>query len=93
MGNKVGPILAGLGLLSVAVALGAQDLFKNLISGILILLEKRFQNGDWIKVENIVEGVVEKIGFRSTLVRRFDSHLLWFQILILLKMLSQILAI
>ena len=72
-GIKVGPILAGLGLLSVAVALGAQDLFKNLISGILILLEKRFQNGDWIKVENIVEGTVEKIGFRSTLVRRFDS--------------------
>ena len=72
-GIKVGPILAGLGLLSVAVALGAQDLFKNLISGILILLEKRFQNGDWIKVENIVEGVVEKIGFRSTLIRRFDS--------------------
>ena len=72
-GIKVGPILAGLGLLSVAVALGAQDLFKNLISGILILLEKRFQNGDWIKVDNIVEGVVEKIGFRSTLIRRFDS--------------------
>ena len=72
-GIKVGPILAGLGLLSVAVALGAQDLFKNLISGILILLEKRFQNGDWIKVENVVEGTVEKIGFRSTLVRRFDS--------------------
>ncbi len=72
-GIKVGPILAGLGLLSVAVALGAQDLFKNLISGILILLEKRFQNGDWIKVENIVEGVVEKIGFRSTLIRQFDS--------------------
>jgi MscS family membrane protein len=72
-GVKVGPILAGLGLLSVAIALGAQDLFKNLISGILILLEKRFQNGDWIQVENIVEGMVEKIGFRSTVVRRFDS--------------------
>ena len=72
-GIKIGPIIAGLGLFGVAVALGAQDLFKNLISGILILLEKRFQNGDWIKVENIVEGVVEKIGFRSTLVRRFDS--------------------
>ena len=72
-GVKVGPILAGLGLLSVAIALGAQDLFKNLISGILILLEKRFQNGDWIQVENIVEGMVEKIGFRSTVIRRFDS--------------------
>ena len=72
-GIKVGPILAGLGLLSVAIALGAQDLFKNLISGILILLEKRFKNGDWIHVDNIVEGTVERIGFRSTLVRRFDS--------------------
>ena len=72
-GIKVGPILAGLGLLSVAIALGAQDLFKNLISGILILLEKRFKNGDWIKVENIVEGTVENIGFRSTVVRQFDS--------------------
>ena len=50
-----------------------QDLFKNLISGILILLEKRFKNGDWIHVDNIVEGTVERIGFRSTLVRRFDS--------------------
>ena len=73
-GIKVGPVIAGLGLFGVAVALGAQDLFKNLISGILILLEKRFQNGDWIKVENIVEGTVEKIGFRSTLVRRFISQ-------------------
>ena len=39
----------------------------------MILLEKRFQNGDWIQVENIVEGMVEKIGFRSTVIRRFDS--------------------
>ena len=39
-GIKVGPIIAGLGLFGVAVALGAQDLFKNLISGILVLVEK-----------------------------------------------------
>ncbi len=71
-GIKIGPIIAGFGLLGVAVALGAQDLFKNLISGILILGERRFNLGDWIKVEGVVEGTVEKIGFRSTLVRRFD---------------------
>ena len=40
-GIKIGPIIAGLGLFGVAVALGAQDLFKNLISGILVLVEKR----------------------------------------------------
>ena len=72
-GIKIGPIIAGLGLFGVAVALGAQDLFKNLISGIMILLEKRFQIGDVINVPGHTEGTVEHIGFRSTLIRKFDS--------------------
>ena len=74
-GIKVGPIIAGLGLFGVAVALGAQDLFKNLISGILVLVEKRFKKGDVIFIDNIVEGTVEKIGFRSTAIRKFDKSL------------------
>ena len=74
-GIKIGPIIAGLGLFGVAVALGAQDLFKNLISGILVLVEKRFKIGDWIAVEGIIEGIVEKIGFRSTTIRKFDKSL------------------
>ena len=72
-GIPVAPIVAGLGLFGVAVGLGAQDLFKNLIAGILILTEKRFLPGDWIKVDGVVEGTVEEINFRSTLVRRFDK--------------------
>ncbi len=74
-GIKIGPIIAGLGLFGVAVALGAQDLFKNLISGILVLVERRFKVGDWIFVEGVIEGTVENIGFRSTVVRRFDKSL------------------
>ena len=74
-GIKIGPIIAGLGLFGVAVALGAQDLFKNLISGILVLVEKRFKMGDWILVEGIIEGIVERIGFRSTVIRKFDRSL------------------
>ena len=74
-GIKIGPIIAGLGLFGVAVALGAQDLFKNLISGILVLVEKRFKIGDWISVDGIIEGIVEKIGFRSTTIRKFDKSL------------------
>ena len=74
-GIKIGPIIAGLGLFGVAVALGAQDLFKNLISGILVLVEKRFKIGDWILVDGIIEGIVEKIGFRSTTIRKFDKSL------------------
>ena len=72
-GIKIGPIIAGLGLFGVAVALGAQDLFKNLISGILIILEKRFELGDIIEVPNQAMGTVEHIGFRSTLIRQFDT--------------------
>ena len=72
MGIRVGPVIAGLGLFGVAVALGAQDLFKpnkwNYDTD-----GKRFTVGDVILVSGEVEGVVEQIGFRSTLVRRFDS--------------------
>ncbi len=72
-GIQVAPIIAGLGLFGVAVALGAQDLFKNLIAGLSILIEKRYRKGDWVLVDGIVEGTVETIGFRSTTVRRFDK--------------------
>lgn len=72
-GIAIGPLLAGMGLLGAAVALGAQDLFKNLIGGITVIAEKRFHPGDWIKVDGVVEGTVEEVGFRSTRVRRFDK--------------------
>ena len=72
-GIQVGAILAGLGILGAAVALGTQDLFKNLIAGFLILSERRFSEGEWICVKGCTEGTVEKIGLRSTLLRRFDQ--------------------
>lgn len=72
-GVEIAPILAGLGIFGIAIGLGAQDLFKNLISGILILTEKRFVPGEWIAADGVVEGTVEKINFRSTLIRRFDK--------------------
>ena len=75
LGNKSWSNYSWFGLFGVAVALGAQDLFKNLISGILVLVEKRFKKGDVILINNIVEGSVEKIGFRSTAIRKFDKSL------------------
>ena len=72
-GIQIGPLIAGLGLFSVAVALGAQDFFKNLISGILIIGEHRFQPGDRIEVSGQLHGIVESIGFRSTVIRTFDT--------------------
>jgi len=72
-GIQVAPLLAGLGIFGVAVALGAQDFFKNLIAGLSILAERRFSIGEWIYADGVVEGTVEKINFRSTLVRQFDK--------------------
>ena len=63
-GIQIGPLVAGLGLFSVAVALGAQDFFKNLISGILIIGEKRFKRFD-----ALVKFASEKfndLGFKET---------------------------
>ncbi|HJL95659.1 MAG TPA: mechanosensitive ion channel family protein [SAR86 cluster bacterium] len=72
-GIEIGPIIAGLGLFSVAVALGAQDMFKNIIAGIFIISEKRFQPGDRIRLGDGLHGIVETIGFRSTQVRLLDT--------------------
>ena len=46
-----------------------------MISGIKVHKKKRFKIGDWILVDGIIEGIVEKIGFRSTTIRKFDKSL------------------
>ena len=46
-----------------------------MISGVLVLVEKRFKKGDVILINGVVEGSVEKIGFRSTAIRKFDKSL------------------
>ncbi len=71
-GIPVAPLIGSLGIFGIAVGLAAKDLFGNLISGLLIMTEKRFSPGDWIKVDGVVEGTVEQIDFRSTRIRRFD---------------------
>ncbi|WP_086054735.1 mechanosensitive ion channel family protein [Pseudoruegeria sp. SK021] len=72
-GIKIAPLLTGMGIFGAALALGAQNLVKNLIAGFLILAERRFSYGHWVKVDGVVEGTVEFIGFRSTRVRQFDD--------------------
>ncbi len=69
----LGPVLTGMGVLGAGVALAAQDLFRNLIAGMASMGEKRFDIGDWVRVEGVVEGIVEKMELRSTLIRRFDQ--------------------
>jgi len=73
-GFNVAALLGSLGLLGMAVALGAQDLIKNMFAGLTIFLDRMFEKGNWIKSSD-VEGTVEEIGFRATKIRRFDKAL------------------
>ena len=63
--------IAGLGISGVAFALMAQDTFSNLFGGMVIVLDRPFEIGDWIQTAN-VEGLVEEITFRSTKIRTFS---------------------
>lgn len=70
----VNGFVAGLGLGGLAFALAAKDALGNLFGGIVIITEKPFSIGDWIKTPS-VEGTVEDITFRSTKVRTFAQAL------------------
>jgi MscS family membrane protein len=67
-------VIAGLGVGGIAVALAAKDSLANLLGSLLIMFEKPFRVGHWIKVDKI-EGFVESIGFRSTRIRTFYNSL------------------
>lgn len=62
------PLLAGLGLVAAAIAFAGQAVILDLIMGILILLEGQYFKGDMIAV-NGVEGTVEEVGIRRTVIR------------------------
>ncbi|PRO64784.1 mechanosensitive ion channel family protein [Alkalicoccus urumqiensis] len=66
--------VAGLGLGGLAFALAAQQTLGNFFGGVVIITEKPFTLGDWIKTPS-VEGFVEDISFRSTSVRTFEDSL------------------
>ncbi len=73
-GFNVAAVLGSLGLVGMAVALGAQDFIANMFAGLTIFLDRLFEKGNWIKSPD-VEGNVEAIGFRATKIRRFDKAL------------------
>ena len=73
-GFNVAAVLGSLGLVGMAVALGAQDFIKNMFAGLTIFLDRMFEKGNWIRTPD-VEGNVEEIGFRATKIRQFDKAL------------------
>jgi small conductance mechanosensitive channel len=72
-GLALGDIIGLLGLSSVAIGFAFQDIFKNFLAGILLLLQEPFQLGDQIIVEGY-EGTVEEIAIRSTQIRTYRGE-------------------
>lgn len=68
--QDVGALLTGLGLGGLAFALAAQDTLKNFFGSLTLLGDRPFRVGDYVKI-NIVEGIVERVGLRSTRIRTF----------------------
>ncbi|MFK5925726.1 MAG: mechanosensitive ion channel family protein [Desulfuromusa sp.] len=75
LGYSISGLLASLGLGGLAVALAAKDSLSNIFGSIMILLDRPFTIGDWIKAGDM-EGVVEEIGFRSTRIRTFSKTMI-----------------
>jgi small conductance mechanosensitive channel len=70
----IGPVLAGAGLVGLALSLGAQTLIRDYIGGLLILLENQFRVGDVIQVGDKT-GSVERITVRATYLRDIEGRL------------------
>lgn len=71
-------LLAFGGMGGIAVGFAAKDFVSNLIGGLVIYMDKPFKVGDWIRsADKEVEGTVEKIGWRMTVVRTFDKRPLY----------------
>ena len=72
-GLRLGDVIATLGLGSVAIGFAFQDIFKNFLAGVLLLLQEPFRINDQIIVGNY-EGTVERIDIRTTKIRTYTGE-------------------
>ncbi len=72
LGINIYPLLAGFGVIGVALGFGAQYLIRDLIAGFFILVENQYNIGDWVRVADI-GGSVQEINMRRTVLRDFDG--------------------
>lgn len=74
LGYSISGLIASLGIGGIAVAMAARDSIANVFGSLMILIDRPFTIGQWIKTKDF-EGVVEEIGFRSTRIRTFAKTL------------------
>lgn len=78
LGVPIAPLLAGFGALGLAIGMGAQEYFKNVIGGFTIFLDRHIKVGEYCEFDNI-QGKVVKIGLRSTQILTDDKTLVTVQ--------------
>ncbi|MFC4334377.1 mechanosensitive ion channel family protein [Salininema proteolyticum] len=76
LGINIGPLLASAGVVGLAVGFGAQNLVKDYVSGVFMLMEDQYGVGDWVDVGD-AQGTVEDMGLRVTTIRDI-SGTLWY---------------
>ena len=74
LGINTRSIIATAGIGGVAIAFGAQTLVKDIVTGIIIIVDDTYRVGDWI-IAGGVEGTVETLGMRQTKIRDYDGSL------------------
>jgi small conductance mechanosensitive channel len=75
VGINLGPLLAGAGILGVALGFGSQSLVKDFLSGVFILVEDQFGVGDIVDLDGQAAGVVDAVSLRTTRLRAVDGTL------------------
>jgi small-conductance mechanosensitive channel len=72
IGVNVGPLLAGAGIVGIAIGFGSQKLVQDVITGLFLLLENAMQVGDWVTVSGL-SGSVEQLSIRTIRLRAGDG--------------------
>jgi small-conductance mechanosensitive channel len=75
LGFKLGPLLAGVGIVGLAVGFGSQNLVRDVVSGFFILFEDQYGVGDVVQINQVATGKVEQLTLRITGLRDLDGTL------------------
>lgn len=76
LGISITPIIASLGITSLAVALALQPTLENFFSGVQLVIDKPIRVGDFIELESKEQGFVDHIGWRSTWVKMLPNNMI-----------------
>jgi small-conductance mechanosensitive channel len=74
-GVEIRPLLAGLGIAGLAIALGLQETLANLFAALFIVMDKSINVGDWIKLEDDTKAYIEDISWRSVRIREIGGNM------------------